>query len=109
MRKDQIAAADSTADRVSKSCFPVSACLERWGFHAVGEPLPEEDLASCSLRRTRDRLNEKGMPGLLERLGARPWDDDFYRAGDALRIERVAYPNKIIQKRFPDFASERAV
>jgi hypothetical protein len=82
---------------------------ERWEFHAFGEPLPEEDLASYAARRTRDRLNEKGMLGLLERLGGRPWDDEFYRAGEAFRIERVAYPDKIILKRFPEFACERTV
>jgi hypothetical protein len=55
----------------------------RWFFDAVREPLPEEDLAAYSARRKQDRLNEQAMVKLLDKLGARPWYDDFYRAGDA--------------------------
>jgi hypothetical protein len=80
---------------------------DRWEFRAVGEPLQEEDLAAYSGRRKRDRLNERGMVTLLGKLGARPWEDDFYRAGEAFRIERVSYPDKISQKRFPQFARPR--
>jgi hypothetical protein len=80
----------------------------RWEFHAVGEALPEEDVAAYSARRKRDRLNEQGMLKLLDRLGTRPWDDEFYRAGEAFRIERVAYPATISQKRFAEFACKRA-
>lgn len=81
---------------------------ERWEFHVVGEPLPEEDLAAYSARRKRDRLNEQGMLNLLHKLGARPWKDDFYRIGESFRIERLAYPDRIIKKRFPEFACQRA-
>jgi hypothetical protein len=81
---------------------------ERWEFHAVGEPLPEEDLQAYLARRKRDRLHEQGMLKLLERLGARPWQDEFYLPGEAFRIERVGYPNTISQKRFPEFACKRA-
>jgi hypothetical protein len=81
---------------------------ERWEFHAVGEPLPEEDLAAYSAPRKRDRLNEQGMLQLLERLAARPWKDEFYSLGEAFRIERVKHPNTISQKRFPEFACKRA-
>src|SRR5262249_39280380 len=81
---------------------------ERWEFHAVGEPLPEEHLQAYSARRKRDRLHEQGMLKLLERLGARPWQDEFYLPGEAFRIERVGYPNTISQKRFPEFACKRA-
>ena len=78
-----------------------------WDFHALGEPLPEEDLPAYSARRKRDRLNERGMLKLLDRLGARPWNDEFYRVGEAFRIERIAYPSTISQKTFSEFACER--
>jgi hypothetical protein len=81
---------------------------ERWEFHAVGEPLSEENLAAYSARRKRDRLNEQGMLQLLERLGARPWEDVFYQSGEAFRIERIGYPSTISQKRFSEFACKRA-
>ena len=80
---------------------------KRWEFDAVGGPLPEEDLPAYLARRKRDRLNEQGMLNFLRKLGARPWEDDFYQAGEAFRIERIAYPGTISQKRFPAFACKR--
>lgn len=80
---------------------------EHWEFHAVGEPLPEEDLQAYSARRKRDRFKEQGMLQLLERLGARPWEDKFYLPGEAFRIERVGFPNTISHKTFPAFACKR--
>lgn len=80
---------------------------ERWEFEASGEPLPEEDIAAYSNRRTRDRLDERGMLALLARLGARPWEDDFYRPGKAFRIERVSFPVTISQKEFSSFACKK--
>jgi hypothetical protein len=80
---------------------------ESWDFHAVGVPLPEENLQAYATGRTRDRLNEQGMLELLERLGARPWQDDFYMPGEALRIERLTYPNTTHHKRFSEFACKR--
>lgn len=79
----------------------------RWDFHTAGEPLPEEDLVAYTLDRKRDRLNEQSMIALLARLGARPWEDDFYPAGKAFRIERVSFPKTITQKRYQDFACKR--
>ena len=79
-----------------------------WEFHAVGKPLPEEDLAAYSARRKRDRLNEQGVLKLLRRLGARPWEDDFYQPGTAVRIKRESYPNTISQKKFSEFACSKA-
>jgi hypothetical protein len=76
----------------------------RWEFDAIGDPLPEEDLPSYAARRKRDRLTEHGMLKLLDRLGANPWHDEFYQAGEAFRIERVAFPETISQKSFKDFA-----
>jgi hypothetical protein len=81
---------------------------ERWEFDAIGEPLPEEDLAAYSARRKRDRLQEQGMFKLLERLGAEPWEDEFYLPGEAFRIERLAYPDTISRKKFREFACKRA-
>jgi hypothetical protein len=81
---------------------------DRWDFDAVGESLPEEDLQGYAARRKRDRFQEQGMIKLLERLGARPWEDDFYLPGEAFRIERVACPDTISQKKFREFACKRA-
>lgn len=81
---------------------------ERWEFGAAGEPLPEEDLAAYSARRLRDRFNAKGMMRLLAKLGARPWDDEFYRGGEAFRIERIDYPDTISRKAFPEFSCKCA-
>ena len=79
----------------------------RWTFYESGQPLPEEDIATYAAKRKRDRLNEQRMLELLERLGARPWNDDFYSAGEAFRIERVRYPNTISQRQFAQFACKR--
>lgn len=51
---------------------------DHWDFCAVGEPLPEEDLAGYAARRKRDRLNEERLGALLSRLGATPWQEEFY-------------------------------
>jgi hypothetical protein len=45
---------------------------------------------------------------LLERLGAEPWEDEFYLPGEAFRIECLAYPDTISRKKFPEFACKRA-
>lgn len=79
-----------------------------WEFHALGEPLPEEEIAAYSARRARDRLNEQGLMALLSRLGAQPWEDSFYREGKAFRIERISLPNTISRKTFRDFARKKA-
>jgi hypothetical protein len=44
----------------------------------VGEPLPEEDVIGYAARRKRDRLNEDRVSALLSRLGAMPWQAEFY-------------------------------
>jgi hypothetical protein len=80
----------------------------RWEFHANGDPLPEEDVHSYSLRRKHDRLNELKMLALLSRIGARPWDSSFYKFGEAFRIERISYPSTISSKLFQDFAVSKA-
>jgi hypothetical protein len=80
---------------------------KRWDFWGMGEPLPEEDAAGYSARRLRDRLNEQSMLRLLARLGARPWEDDFYRPGKAFRIESRAFADRMTQKTFADFACKR--
>jgi hypothetical protein len=51
---------------------------DHWDFCAVGEPLPEEDVAGYAARRKRDRLNEERVSALLSRLGAKPWQEEFY-------------------------------
>ena len=51
---------------------------KRWLFHATGQPLDEENTTEYAARRKRDRLNEQSLLSLLQRLGARPWSEDFY-------------------------------
>lgn len=51
---------------------------KRWHFHAIGEPLPEEDLEAHANRRKRDRINEEIMAAFLSRMGATPWQESFY-------------------------------
>jgi hypothetical protein len=81
---------------------------ERWEFHANGDPLPEEDVHSYSLRLKPDRLNELRMLALLSKMGARPWDSSFYQFGEAFKIERISYPSTISGKSFHDFAVSKA-
>ncbi len=71
----------------------------RWIFHQVGPPLPEEDSAKYTLRRRRDRLNEKSMMDMLARLGANPWSESFYdlERRDAFVLSRQV-PVKAIQR-----------
>ena len=57
------------------------ACIRedrRWLFVETGEPLPEEETSAYSVRRKQDRLGERGIMGLLSRLGAAPWTEAFY-------------------------------
>jgi hypothetical protein len=80
-----------------------------WEFHTSGEPLPEEDILRYRARRKRDRFDERGMMELLSKIGARPWEDSFYRTGKAFRIiERVSFPDRIYQKTFAELAHKRA-
>lgn len=53
-------------------------------------------------------LQVQGMLRVLERLGAKPWEDEFYPPGEAFRIECLANPDTIIRKVFPEFACKRA-
>lgn len=50
----------------------------KWIFHQKGDPLPQEDLTTYSAPIKRNRLNEAQIAGLLNRLGANPWSDEFY-------------------------------
>ena len=63
----------------------------RWVFVEIGAPLPEEDISLYSSPQKRERLNESSMQALLERLGARPWRDDFYALPGDCHV--VARPN----------------
>ena len=80
---------------------------EHWQFVAQGEPLAEEDVAAYASRRKRERFNEQGMLRLLARLGARPWEDEFYCVGQAFRIDRIEYPETISKKVYQAFACNR--
>jgi hypothetical protein len=78
----------------------------RWYFEARGEPLPEEEVEAYAARSIRTRLDEEKFMALLSRLGAHPWQDSFYRPGQAFRLERVAFPTTLVHKQFADFAKK---
>ena len=66
-----------TTDLVERSVY-CGQEDKRWLFQATGEPLDEENTVEYAARRKRDRLNEQSLLSLLQRLGARPWSEDFY-------------------------------
>jgi hypothetical protein len=76
----------------------------RWHFETHGEPLEAEDLSAYSDKRKSDRLNEQSMAEFLGRLGAFPWDSDFYAIpqNPVSIIRRVSYPETIITKNRAD-------
>ncbi len=71
---------------------------KRWVFRQSGEPLPEESSETYGLRRKRDRLNEQLLAALLARLGARPWQEDFYALPETrcFVLERRSPPPSIL-------------
>lgn len=73
---------------------------KRWLFSQSGEPLPEEDVAGYATRRKRDRLNEERMSQLLARLGAFPWQEQFYALPQikAFVLRRIDAPSTITRK-----------
>lgn len=73
----------------------------RWDFFERGEPLPEEDVDGYRARRKRDRLNERRVMELLDRLDARPWDEAWYALPEqpVFRLERPSPPTA--QRREP--------
>lgn len=73
---------------------------KRWLFEQIGQPLPEEDTSAYGAKQKKDRLNESGMLALLERLGAKPWNEEFYRLG----IDRCFVMNR---RSFPPSISRR--
>lgn len=77
---------------------------KRWHFYAIGDPLPEEDLLSYTARRKRDRLNEESMTALLSRLGAYPWQEQFYAVSVASTfvLRRDAFSSRIIRRSLTD-------
>jgi hypothetical protein len=74
----------------------------RWLFYQSGVPMQEEDKAGYEARRMKDRLNEERIAGFLNRLGARPWEEDFY----ALPEQKCLV---IIRENPPQTVSKRSV
>lgn len=54
-----------------------------WTFYENGDPIPEEDINGYRERKKRHRLSEAHMVALLSRLGASPWQEDFYAVSEA--------------------------
>lgn len=72
----------------------------RWLFRAAGTPLAEEQVEAYTARRKRDRLDERGMVALLRRLGADPWQEQFYALPEhpILVVRRLAPPATVIAR-----------
>ncbi len=70
----------------------------RWHSYQQGEPIPEED--QSLLAADELRLNEEAMMSFLERLGARPWREDFYdfSEGRIYRVERTQPPASVFKR-----------
>jgi hypothetical protein len=79
----------------------------RWSWNASGDPLVEEDLTRYREKRIRARLGEEGMMALLERLGARPWREDFYDGSRPVR-RIVVTPGPSYRTETRSFADIRA-
>lgn len=83
----------------------------KWRFFEIGEPpLPEEELGRYAARRIADRMNETVLMELFERLGARPWQEDFYAVADqpCFRFERLAKPKHGIHRPAAQVVTGRA-
>ncbi|MFP8780834.1 hypothetical protein [Hydrogenophaga sp. RWCD_12] len=72
-----------------------------WTFYEGGVPLPEEDIQVYEARRKRDRLNERVLLSLIERLGAQPWNEAFYDlpSQKCYVLRRASYPSTITRRR----------
>ena len=77
---------------------------KHWVFTQRGETLPEEDVDAYAAKRKKDRLNEELMSRLLTRLGAAPWQEDFYAVPEARSfvIRRTSMPSTVLHKRRAD-------
>ena len=74
---------------------------ERWTFYQTGTPLPEEDTSWYKERPTKNRLNESKVMTLLARMGARPWQEDFYDfTRPVVVLRRKSFPQTIDVREF---------
>lgn len=86
-------------DEVAKRHVQAAQEDSRWTFFQSGEPLPEEDVPGYEARKKSDRLNETRVMELLNRLGARPWREDFYDLpGRIFVMERLDMPSTISRR-----------
>ncbi len=71
----------------------------KWSFFESGTALSEEDTNQYRVRRKRERLNEENLLQLLQRLGASPWNEQFYSLpGDCFVIRRASPPATVIRR-----------
>ena len=76
---------------------------EDWHSFEMGDPLAEEDIKPGN--NEDRRLDEKAIVSLLEKLGARPWREDFYNLGadsQCYRVERPSPPITVIKRYFDE-------
>jgi hypothetical protein len=72
----------------------------RWDFFESGIPIQEEDVAGYTVRKKRERLNERRVMELLSRLGAEPWNETFYALpGEIFTLTRPSPPTMLQRKR----------
>ena len=73
---------------------------KRWRFYTIGRPLKEESLEEYEAKRKRDRLNERSLLSLLNRLGAQPWSEEFYALPEqeCFVLRRPAAPSTIVRR-----------
>lgn len=70
-----------------------------WSFFESGAPLSEEHIINYGARRKKDRLNEESLLQLLGRLGAMPWDEQFYSLpGECFVIRRTSPPVTVLRR-----------
>jgi len=73
---------------------------QRWIFYQIGKPLAAEKTALYSARIIRNRLNERIFTDMLLRLGAEPWNEQFYNLNrkKSLLLKRLKVPSTIKKK-----------
>jgi hypothetical protein len=78
---------------------------QRWIFHQAGKPLVAEKTVFYSARIIRNRLNEQILAEMLMRLGAEPWNEQFYNLGrrKSILLQRLKLPDTIKKKSAKSF------
>jgi len=100
----QFAHRQRMADELTERSVAAVQEDELWSFSAVGVPLPEEDLQGYKNRRIQNRLNEEKISSFLSRLGATPWQEQFYALPETqvFVLRRENPPTTVIRRSVGD-------